>query len=76
MILNIAIQLILHTGCRPIEAAYIILKKTARFNDEKMESDKFMEASVPGHISKTVKPYFWALDVGAGDVVMDIMYSE
>ena len=57
-----AIAFVLYTGCRPIEAAYIVLHKTVQNNNYKVKHAKFQyKASAPKSITKTKRDYFWLL---------------
>ena len=57
-----AIAFVLYTGCRPIEAAYIVQHKTVEKNDYTVKHAKFQHrATAPKTITKTKRDYFWLL---------------
>ena len=58
----VAIAVVLYTGCRPIEAAYVVLHKTVEKNDYRVKHAKFQHrATAPKSITKTKRDYFWLL---------------
>ena len=59
----IAILFILHTGCRPSEACYVVLNKTIVDNDYYVPHKNYVfKITAPAIITKTKIDYFWLLD--------------
>ena len=57
-----AIFVVLVTGCRPKEAAYIVHNKSIRANDYFVKHMVHkLQAFVPASISKTKRDYLWLL---------------
>ena len=57
-----AIFVVLVTGCRPKEAAYIVHSKSIRANDYFVKHMVHkLQAFVPASISKTKRDYLWLL---------------
>ena len=57
-----AVALVLHIGCRPAEAAYIVFNKTIEKNEYVIKHAEFRErASVPMSVTKTKRDYFFLL---------------
>ena len=58
----IAVAFILHTGCRPSEAAFVVQHRTIKKNDYTIKHATFNErATAPKEITKTKRDYFWLL---------------
>ena len=54
--------MVLHTGCRPNEAAYVVVHKTYKKNTIKLKHASFEhQATAPKEITKTRRNYFWLL---------------
>ena len=57
-----ALALVLHIGCRPAEAAYIVFNKTIEKNEYVIKHAEFRErATVPMSVTKTKRDYFFLL---------------
>ena len=57
-----AIALVLHIGCRPAEAAYIVFNRSIEKNDYVIKHAKFKErATAPKTVTKTKHDYFFLL---------------
>ena len=58
----VAVALVLHIGCRPAEAAYIVFNKTIEKNEYVIKHAEFRErATVPMSVTKTKRDYFFLL---------------
>ena len=54
--------MVLHTGCRPNEAAYVVINKSVAKNDYVVKHASFEnKATAPKTITKTKRDYFWLL---------------
>ena len=54
--------MVLHTGCRPVEAAYVVMKKTIQKNTIKLKHATFEhKATASKDMTKTKRDYFWLL---------------
>ena len=74
MCFYIAIHFLLFTGCRPQEAAYVVLNKTIVDNDYIVPHyDRKFKATSPIEVNKTEMDYFWLLPPEAEEVVKAIM---
>lgn len=57
-----AVATVLHTGCRPSEAAYVVFHKTIKKSTIKLKHASFeLQATAPKDITKTKRDYFWLL---------------
>ena len=57
-----AIHFLLLTGCRPSEAAYVVIKRTIVVNDYHVKYiEHTFKATAPAVITKTTRDYFWLL---------------
>ena len=57
-----AVTIALHTGCRPSEAAYIVLNKSIETNDYLLKHQTYEQrATAPKEFTKTSYDYFWLL---------------
>ena len=62
LIIAAAIALVLHIGCRPAEAAYIVFNRSIEKNDYMIKHAKFKErATAPKAVTKTKQDYFFLL---------------
>ena len=54
----LAVAMVLHTGCRPNEAAYVVVHKTYKKNTIKLKHASFEhQATAPKEITKTRRNY-------------------
>ena len=70
-------MVLLHTGCRPNEAAYIVQHKgvgRAESFIREMEADH--QATVPAEFTKTKTDYCWLLPVHMNEIVVNILELE
>ena len=64
-----AIFVVLSTGCRPKEGAYIVQHKSIRDNDYFVKHQtQRLQAFMPGSETKTGKDYLWLLPDECGAV--------
>ena len=62
MFVSLAIYLVLHTGCRPKEAALIVYYRSIEANDFQIPHLKRpFKATVKAEFTKTRMDYFWLL---------------
>jgi hypothetical protein len=68
------IMLLAHSGCRPIEAAYVIHNGTVEISTWKRHGYKYMATS-PDTITKTGKTYKWLLP-SEFDSIWEVIYKR
>lgn len=66
----LALYVLLCTGCRPNEAAYIVFNKSIFRNDYFLKTIKVeFKATMPSDFTKTKIDYFWLLPNEMKDVI-------
>ena len=70
----LALYILLWTGCRPNEAAYIVFHKSIFQNDYFLKTYKSQyKATMPSDFTKTKIDYFWLLPNEINDAVKPIL---
>ena len=65
-----AILFLLWTGCRPSEAAYVVMHQTIAANDYYVPHENHhFKATAPAMITKTKRDYFWLLPMEFEELV-------